>query len=161
MTEAEKRTFRVCFTGHRPEKLTRSQEQIIAELERAIRQAISDGYRVFVSGMAPGVDIWAAEIVIRIRNEGADIKLICASPFEGFEKRWSSWEARYNAIMDNCDLKLFICKRNVRGVHQIRNEWMVNHSARVIAVYNGQKSGTKNTIDYANHVGVPVVYIPG
>jgi len=161
MTEAEKRTFRVCFTGHRPEKLTRPQEQIITELEQAIRQAISDGYRVFVSGMAPGVDIWAAEIVIRIRNEGADIKLICASPFEGFEKRWPSWEARYNVIMDNCNLKLFICKGNARGVHQIRNEWMVNRSARVIAVYNGQKSGTKNTIDYANRVGVPVVYIPG
>lgn len=38
---------------------------------------------------------------------------------------------------------------------------MVNHSARVIAVFNGEKSGTKNTIDYANRVGVPVVYIRG
>lgn len=115
MTEAEKRTFRVCFTGHRPEKLTRPENEVIAELEQAIRQAMADGYRVFVSGMAPGVDIWAAEIVIRIRDAGADIKLICASPFEGFEKRWPAWESRYNYIMDNCDLKLFICKGNVRG----------------------------------------------
>ena len=136
-------------------------KRVIAELEQAIQQAMADGYRVFVSGMAPGVDIWAAEIVIRLRNEGADIKLISASPFEGFEKRWPAWEHRYNYIMDNTDLKLFICKGNVRGVHQIRNEWMVNHSTRVIAVFNGERSGTKNTIDYANRVGVPVVYIRG
>lgn len=116
MTEAEKRTFRVCFTGHRPEKLTRPESEVIAELEQAIKQAMADGYRVFVSGMVPGVDIWAAEIVIRLRNEGADIKLISASPFEGFEKRWPAWEQRYNYIMDNTDLKLFICKGNVRGV---------------------------------------------
>ena len=47
------------------------------------------------------------------------------------------------------------------GVYQIRNEWMVNHSARVIAVFNGQPSGTKNTIDYAKNQGVPVRIIEG
>lgn len=43
--------------------------------------------------------------------------------------------------------------------YQIRNEWMVDHSARVIAVWNGSPSGTKNTIMYANQKGVPVVNI--
>ena len=28
-------------------------------------------------------------------------------------------------------------------IEEIRNEWMVNHAARVIAVFNGEKSGTK------------------
>lgn len=31
MTEAEKRTHRVCFTGHRPEKLTRSDGTILRD----------------------------------------------------------------------------------------------------------------------------------
>lgn len=39
---------------------------------------------------------------------------------------------------------------------------MVDHAARVIAVYNGDpKSGTKNTIVYAEKQGVPVVYAKG
>jgi hypothetical protein len=38
---------------------------------------------------------------------------------------------------------------------------MVNHSARVIAVFNGEKSGTKNTIDYAIRQNVPVEFIKG
>ena len=133
----------------------------IKDLETAIKKAIADGYNVFISGMAPGVDIWAAEIVLQLRDEGADIKLICAIPFEGFEKRWPEWEGRYNAIMEKADLVRFICKGNVRGSHQIRNVWMVDHSARVIAVFSGEKSGTKNTIDYANRVGVEIEYIKG
>lgn len=36
---------------------------------------------------------------------------------------------------------------------------MVDHAARVIAVWNGQPSGTKNTIDYAMKVGVPYIRI--
>ncbi|MDY5774050.1 MAG: hypothetical protein SPK32_11530, partial [Bacteroidaceae bacterium] len=41
-----------------------------------------------------------------------------------------------------------------RGCFQIRNEWMVDRSARVIAVYNGEAGGTRNTIAYANKVGI-------
>ena len=112
MTEAEKRKYRVCFTGHRPEKLTRPERQVLKDLETAIKKSIADGQNVFISGMAPGVDIWAAEIVLRLRDKGADIKLICASPFEGFEKRWPDWERRYNDIMEKADLVRFICKGN-------------------------------------------------
>ena len=43
-----------------------------------------------------------------------------------------------------------------RGVYQIRNEWMVDHSARVIAVYNGEAGGTQNTILYADKKKVEV-----
>ena len=114
---------------------------------------------VFISGMARGVDIWAAEIVLRLRKEGANVKLICASPYEGFERGWSAeWQRRYNVILAAADLVRFICPGYSRACFQIRNEWMVDHSALVIAVFNGQPSGTKNTIDYANRKGVPLIY---
>lgn len=56
-TEAEKRKHRCCFTGHRPEKLKVPESVVISELEKEIRQAIADGFSVFISGMARGVDI--------------------------------------------------------------------------------------------------------
>lgn len=43
MTETEKRRHRVCFTGHRSEKLTRAEWLIKKDLEKEIRQAIADG----------------------------------------------------------------------------------------------------------------------
>ena len=77
-TEAEKRMHRCCFTGHRPEKLQEPEDAVTAALEKEIRQAIADGFNVFITGMARGVDIWAAEIVLRLRDAGEAVRLICA-----------------------------------------------------------------------------------
>lgn len=162
MTEIEKRTHRVCFTGHRPEKLSRCENAIKKDLEIQIRQAISEGLNVFITGMARGVDIWAAQIVLKFRNKGYDIKLICACPYDGFETNWSrSWQKQYTDILTEVDFVKYICGEYSRPCFQIRNEWMVDHSTRVIAIFNGEKSGTKNTIDYATKVGVPIVFIEG
>lgn len=55
-TEAEMRLHRCCFTGHRPEKLRRSEKEVRADLEYEIRKAVRDGLNVFISGMARGTD---------------------------------------------------------------------------------------------------------
>lgn len=161
-TEAEMKLHRCCFTGHRPEKLRRPAKAVRADLEHEIRQAIAAGFTVFITGMARGVDLDAGEMVLQLRTEGFLVRLICASPYPGFELSWNNeWQDRYNAVLSNADLVRYISSRYSRDCFQKRNEWMVNHSARVIAVYNGQPSGTKNTIDYAHRQGVPVIQIEG
>lgn len=162
MTETEKRKHRVCFTGHRPEKLSRCEKDIKTDLEKEIRQAIADGLNVFITGMARGVDIWAAQIVLKLHSEGMNVKLLCACPYDGFERGWSNeWQRQYTDILGAADFVKYVCPRYSRSCFQIRNEWMVNRAARVIAVFNGEKSGTKNTIDYADKIAVPVVHIEG
>ena len=148
MTEQEMRRHRCCFTGHRPEKLTQPEAVIIAGLEKEIRNAIADGFTTFISGMARGVDIWAAEIALRLRESNPAIHLVAASPYRGFESRWSAdWQSRYNAILQQADLVRFVCPSYSRDCFQRRNEWMVDRSSRVIAVYNGEPGGTRNTIE--------------
>ena len=131
--ESELRMRRVCFTGHRPEKLNKSEAGIVASLEREIRAAITDGFQTFISGMA----------------------------YQGFERAWSpEWQSRYALALAGVDIVRFISPQYDRGCFQRRNEWMVDHAGRVIAVFNGEKGGTKNTIDYAERQNVPVIYIP-
>lgn len=138
MTENEKRMQRVCFTGHRPEKLKRGKRSIIQDLEEEIRKAVADGLNVFI------------------------VKLICACPYEGFERKWNQeWQKAYREILAAADFVKYICNGYSPACFQIRKEWMVNHSARVIAVFNDEKSGTKNTMDYAAKVDVPFVRIEG
>lgn len=157
MTESEMRQHRCCFTGHRPQKLTRSERAIKKDLETAIADAVKDGFTTFITGMAYGVDIWAGEIVVRLRKKNPNLRLIAAVPFEGFDSRWSNdWKRAYTALLEETDLVKYICPAYNPGAYQRRNEWMVDHSARVIAVWNGQPSGTKNTIDYAERCGVAV-----
>ena len=112
--------------------------------------------------MARGVDIWAAQIVLMLRDEGYNVKLMCACPYEGFERGWSQeWQKAYREILAAADFVKYVCEGYSRACFQIRNEWMVNHSARVIAVFNGEKSGTKNPIDNATRQNVPVQFIKG
>lgn len=157
MTEAEKRMHRVCFTGHRPEKLTRSEHAIKADLENKITEAIDDGLNVFITGMARGVDIWAAEIVLDMRKLNKDIELICASPYEGFESSWKAeWQGRYKQIIESANRVYYISPSYSRSCFQARNKWMVDHSTLLIAVYSGEKGGTQNTIDYARKHAIDV-----
>jgi uncharacterized phage-like protein YoqJ len=162
MTEAEMRSHRCCFTGHRPDKLIRSKEQIAKDLTAAIDNAISDGYCTFISGMAMGVDIWAAQIVLEKKTVLPDLYLICALPFPRFGDRWSSqWSDVYHEIIRQADLVKSISPSFSYASYQKRNEWMVNHSGRVIAVYNGSSGGTRNTVEYAQRNNVPCIEIIG
>lgn len=161
-SEEEKRLHRCCFTGHRPEKLLRFESDIKKEFTEEINQAVHDGMNVFITGMACGVDLWAAEIVLDLRQLNKDIKLICAVPYEGFDQRWNkSWQLLYRRVLCEADLVRVISRGYFSGVFQVRNEWMVNHSARVIAVFSGRPGGTRNTIDYAKRKGIPVRIIKG
>ena len=45
------------------------------------------------------------------------------------------------------------------GVHQRRDRWMVDNSARVIAVYDGAPGGTRWTVNYARSEGVELVLL--
>ena len=70
----------VCFTGHRPEKLpgygeteNASLNVIRSMLYYQIYQSAEEGYKYFISGLARGVDLWAAEYVLEVKNRFPDI----------------------------------------------------------------------------------------
>ena len=65
----------------------------------------------------------------------------------------------FNKIIKKADVVKQINDHYFTGCYQLRNEWMVDRSNLVIAVFNGQKSGTKNTVDYAKRKGVQVTNV--
>ena len=157
-TEGEKRQHRCCFSGHRPEKLNATPEQVTAWLEEKIDEAIADGYTTFISGCAMGVDIWAGQIVLKKKEQNSSIHLIAATPWPGFASRWNEeWKNQYNDLLRMADLVVNVCDHYHKGVFQQRNVWMVEHSNRVIAYYNGTAGGTRNTIKYAISKRIEVV----
>lgn len=157
-TEEEKRLHRCCFSGHRPEKLDESEENVKKWLSEQIDSAITAGYTTFISGCAMGVDIWAGQLVLQKKANNPALHLIAATPWPGFSNRWSiDWQVQYSDLLKNADLIVPVCNHYHNGVFQQRNEWMVDHSNRVIAFYNGAPGGTRNTIEYAEKKGVEVI----
>ena len=160
LPEAIMRQYRCAFAGHRPEKVTGSEGKIIVELRKEILKAIDEGYRVFLTGMSRGVDLWAADIVIELRRYNKDLKLMCVIPFEGMEDQWPvNWKKHYDLVRKQADWVQVLSDRYSPDIYQKRNQWLVDHSSRLIAVFNGEPSGTGNTIQYAKEQGIPVQII--
>lgn len=146
--------------GHRPEKLMIPEARLALLLEGEIRKAVAKGFTTYITGMAKGTDLVAAEIVLRLREQDDRLKLICALPHPGFGLRWGGgWTERFQKVLTAADLARTICPSFSYADYQVRNEWMVDHSSLVIGVFNGERGGTKNTLDYARSVGVPCVVI--
>lgn len=146
---------RCCFTGHRPEKLDISIEELETKLKVAIDEAIKDGFTTFITGMAPGTDLIAGKVVLDLNN--TSIKLICASPFPNHIRLLSDdWKEIYRCLLDNATEVHYVSDEYSKRCFHLRNKWMVDRSDMVIAVYNGTRGGTRNTILYANKKGVPV-----
>lgn len=156
-SEAELRMHRCAFSGHRPEKVEGLEGQIIVELRKEILDAIDHGHTTFLTGMSRGVDLWAADIIIHLRRYNPELKLIGVIPFEGFESNWSvDWKKHYKLVRKELDWLHVVSKEYNPDVYQLRNQFMVDHSSMVLAVYNGQPGGTQNTIRYAHGRDVSV-----
>jgi len=158
-----------CFTGHRPQKLPWGYDEewedcvklklkLACEIE-AMRQK---GVTTFISGMAIGVDMWAAEIVLDLKRAYPQdtIKLIAAIPFEGQANKWSNeYRERYFDILAQADQEVIFQEHYTKNCMHERNRYMVDNSAFMIAVYNGEKGGTANTLKYAESKGLNIVII--
>lgn len=107
--------------------------------------------------MSRGVDLWAADIIIHLRRYNPELKLIGVIPFEGFESNWSvDWKKHYKLVRKELDWLHVVSQEYTPDVYQLRNQFMVDHSSMVLAVFNGQLGGTQNTIRYARYKGVSV-----
>lgn len=156
-----------CFTGHRPEKLPwRFDEedprcvQLKQRIRQAVEQAYEDGYRHFITGMARGCDQYFAETVLALKECHPDITVEAAIPCETQTAGWKDAEReRYFAIVARCDYETMVQRQYDKGCMQRRNRYMVDRSARLIAVYDGLLGGTMYTINHAMNRGTDVVIL--
>ena len=161
--------FTLCFTGHRPQSLggfsgpvaEKVKAAVQVALHSAIKRAIGVGYSTFISGGALGIDQWAARQVLGLREEFTHIKLIIARPFPSQHSKWLPHSAQeFMEICNAADQTVDVSPDPYSPQKmQVRNEWMVDRSHSVIAVYKGGTGGTKNCIDYTLRQGKYILTI--
>lgn len=64
------------------------------------------------------------------------------------------WTERFQNVLAQADLVRCISKEFSFAAYQRRNQWMVDHCALVIAVFNGEAGGARNTLMYAKEKNV-------
>ena len=132
-------------TGHRD--LPDNQiENIKLNLRREIDKAITDGYTSFLSGFAEGADLLFAEIVVEKCKENPLLRLEAVIPYRNRYKKLLRDE-KSRVLLESCAKVEIISENLTSNVYMKRNRYIVDHSDRVIAVYDGrEKGGTVSTI---------------
>ena len=159
------REITCCFTGPRPPRLPAGGNEASPEMtalkERlfaAVNAAYDGGCRYFISGMAEGFDLLAAEAVIRLRRIHPDAELFAAFPCEASPKGHSPAVCRrIEKIMEEVSSTYFVSKEHVCGCELSRNVYMVEHSSLLIAYYNGLSRGTAHCFHCAEGRGLRIV----
>ncbi len=162
----EKRT--ACFTGHRPQSipyLWDEGSELSLRLKDELRNMIIDlidnhGVSHFISGMALGVDMIAAEIVLELKKNYPNITLECAIPCETQARKWTEkYRDRYFSIIEMSDKETLLQTHYTADCMHKRNRYMVDKSDYVIAVWNGSSSGTGKTVLYAKENNKQIIQI--
>ena len=154
---AADRAKNCCFTGNRSSKLNRSADECKRLLVQAVMDGYEQGFRVFISGMAEGVDRWAAMAVITLRCFYPDIRLVTASPFPARRKILEIDEE--SMLLSLADQNCVISEGYWSGAYDKRNRWMLEQSSRLIALIDDPKGGSGNTVRYAQKTGVETILL--
>lgn len=144
----------ICGTGHRPHKLGGYGDDVKDVLIRLAIDSIPEGTTKVISGMALGWDMALARGAI-----SRGLPFIAAIPFRGQESIWP-YKAidEYNEILDYAEEVVVVAKGGYAAWKmQLRNEYMVNHSDCVLALWDGSSGGTANCIKYAEKINKPVI----
>lgn len=149
----------VAFTGHRPNKLggfslpNPTYIKVCQQIESTLKELKPEKV---ISGMALGVDQWAAYIAFKLK-----IPFIAAVPFLNQESKWpTSSQETYNKLIKLAAETVIVSEGAYSAVKmQTRNEWMIDHCDQVIAVWDGSNGGTGNCVNYAKSKNKSIIYI--
>lgn len=155
-----------CFTGHRPESLNgydpKDNKELLWKLRSFVIQHIEEkNIDTFITGMALGIDTWAALIVLKLKEKYPNLRLIAAVPCENHPAKWrKESKEQWQYIIDRCDEVVYVSDEPYTNwCMQKRNIWMCDNSDYVIAVWNGIPGGTGNCVNYARKIEKEITYL--
>lgn len=157
-----------CFTGHRPDKLPwgyNEKDIRCIEMKKRlffeIEKTILGGYKIFLCGMALCFDMICAETLLKLKKKYKHIKLIGAIPCKNQDCRWNDAQrVRYQKLLSRLDdIRCIYDEYNGYKCMLERNEYMVNNSSKIIALYNGEPGGTKRTLEYAKKQNLSITIL--
>lgn len=147
---------KICaLTGHRNLK----GDIAAGDIEEKIELLISQGYTLFLCGMALGFDTECCRILYSLRKK-YDIGVIACIPFSGQEFKFSPLQKEiYRQYVDESDGKVILSPYYKTGCYFERNRFMVDACDALLAYLREEKGGTYYTVKYAKSKNKNILYV--
>ena len=147
--------MKICVTGHRPNKLYGYNiftKEWIDLRKLFMKMLVENNCEEAITGIA---------LAVLDLKEKYNIKLHCAIPCKNQCFKWSSESIKlYNYILSKADIVKFVSNEEYKPwLMQRRNEYMVDLADKVVAVWDGSKSGTGNCVEYAIKCNKEIIVI--
>lgn len=132
----------VAFTGHRTYR-----GEADALLREVVAELYDRGMRTFLSGMAVGFDLAAAETVLACRACCPGLRLVAVVPFGGQTARFSAADReRSRRVLAAADETVVLSEAYYRGCYAVRNNFLADRASLVVAWYDASPGGTQYTV---------------
>ena len=137
----------------------RMQEQFMA--------LYGEGVRQFWIGGGLGVDIWAGEILLRLKEQPAysEIDLKIALPFEGYDAKWDDRsKLRMRFLTKHSSETIIVCADNCPPpvCYRKRDRYLIDRADCLVAVYDNDRTihnGVGSTVLLAEQKKMPIILI--
>lgn len=157
----------IVVTGHRPDKLLKDKKLAYSEAchSRLSQLAVASleklNTSLVIDGLALGWDFANCHACNYLQ-----IPYIAAIPFLGQESEWKPENQKAYQFFLDCAKQTHIVSDGGYATWKLqkRNEWMIDEGLKsagesgeelkILALWNGEPSGTKNCLDYAQKQGV-------
>jgi uncharacterized phage-like protein YoqJ len=142
---------RVLITGYKATELGifSLKHPGIAIIKKAIKKQIlsliDDGLEwVIVSGQW-GVEVWAAEVVIELKQSYSNLQLAVITPFLEQEENWNEEKKEiYTSVLQNADYVNSVSKKKYEGGWQFKekNKFLLRNTDGMVLVYDEENPGS-------------------
>lgn len=146
---------RIVITGYKPHELGifDTKHPGIDYIKKAIRKRlvsyIEDGAEWMIISGQLGVELWAAEVVLELKEMYPSLKLAVLTPFLEQESKWQEEkQTYYRDLLAAADFVTSITKRTYEGAWQFKakNAFLLDNSDGLLAVYDEENEGSPQYI---------------
>ena len=148
------------FTGHR--ELPRDTARLEAALERSIAELYGRGARDFLCGGAIGFDMLAAEVVLALRRQVLDARLVLLLPCRNHDRFFSARDKeRLRELIERADRVTYVSEQYHAGCMHERNRALVAGADVCVCWFVKSGTGTAYTVRHAAERGLEIINLAG
>ena len=123
------------------------------------------GVRRFYIGGAIGVNLWAGELLLKLKEEPGyeDLELAVILPFPGHDAKWDVRSGkRLEYLIQHSTEHLTASTEDCQKSYISQNRYLVDHAQYLVAVseeHREQETGSFQVTAYAREKGLEIIYI--
>lgn len=158
--------------GHKPTrfKFKYKEEYTLCKklkkkMQEQFRSLYETGIRNFYVGSTLGVDLWAAEIILRLKADPyyQDIQLFIILPFDKHHHKWDDKSReRLRFIKDNCSGQYLIDEKLTPDSYKKCDYFLIEHADIVFVVYDNDitsRTTVGQAVNYAKSKCLPIILL--